>query len=181
MNTEESFKVRRRMMFAKGDDLYFFAYNLLIALTDLGCNTESKSFIDYRKLSFLIDFVSDPRLTAQIVEAKALGGTLNSTDRHELTLAYSRGASRQNSVLRLISALERKGFVTIVRSTRHTGFDLYLQKDRLPAGFLEDELYDLEKQNLAKLRSLFPQLRVMKLSTLLQQLFSDNGVEVWHA
>ncbi len=178
---DEALKVKKRIMFAKGDDLYFIAYNLLIILRELGCVSEDKQFVDYRKLSFLIDFIADPRLANLISERKQFTSVLGSGEKHDLSLAYSHATSRMHSVMRLICALESKGLLSIARSTRNTGFDLYLHEDKLPSGFLDDDIYNVERQNLDILRKVFPRLRTLKLDTMLQQLFTDNGVDAWHA
>lgn len=181
MNTEDTLKLKKRMMFIKSDDVYFIAYNILLLLADLGCNAASRPFKDYRKLSFLIDFISDPRLTAIIAEGKEHGLAPSSNDRHELSLAYSRGASRQHHVMRVICALETRRILTIERGTQHEGFDVHLNADALPSDFLPDDLYEVERQNIRTLRGISPQLRTLRLDTMLQQLFGANGVEVWHA
>jgi hypothetical protein len=181
MNTEETTQIKKRMMFAKGDDFYFIAYNVLLLLLDLGCDSSDKVFKDYRKLSYLVDFISNPLLIGIVAEGKEAGVARSSIDGHELSLAYSRGASRQHLVMRLLCALERKGLVGIERGTQQEGFDVFLRKNQLPSGFLDDQLYESERANIRTLRQLFPQLRIVKLKTLLQQLFAANGVEVWHA
>ena len=181
MNTEETTRLKKRMMFAKGDDFYFIAYNILLLLSDLGCDSANKVFKDYRKLSFLVDFISDPLLVGIVAESREAGVLPSSTDKHELSLAYSRGASRQHLVMRLICALETRGLLGIERGNQREGFDVFLHKDRLPGDFLNDELYEAERANIQTLRQLYPQVRMMKLTTLLQQLFTANGVEVWHA
>ena len=181
MNTEEAIRLKKRMMFAKGDDFYFITYNVLLLLSELGCDSANRVFKDYRKLSFLVDFESDPKLTEIVAESRDAGVVPSSGDRHELSLAYSRGTSRQHFVMRLVSAIETKGLLGIERGTQQEGFDVFLHKDQLPADFLNDQLYETECENIRTLRRLFPQLRMMKLKTMFQQLFESNGVEVWHA
>lgn len=181
MNTEETNRLKKRIMFAKGDDFYFITYNVLLLLSELGCDSAQRVFKDYRKFSFLVDFVSDPQLTEIVAESRDAGVTPSRGDRHELSLAYSRGTSRQHLVMRLICTLETKSLIGIERGTQKEGFDVFLHKEQLPDGFLNDALYESERENIRTLRGLFPQLRMMKLKTMLQQLFESNGVEVWHA
>ena len=181
MNAEETLKLKKRMMFIKGDDVYFIAYNILLLLADLNCNSNARPFKDYRKLSFLIDFISDPRLTAIVAESRSYNITPSSEDRHELSLAYSRGASRQHHVMRVICALETRDILSIERGTQNEGFDLYLRPGQIPENFLTDELYEVERQNTRTLRKLSPHLRTMRLDTMLQNLYGASGVEVWHA
>jgi hypothetical protein len=181
MNTEELGRLKKRMMFIKGDDFYFIAYNSLLLLSELECDSQQRLFKDHRKLSFLVDFVSDPRLSEIVALAKDENCVPSTIDTHGLTLAYSHGASRQHITMRIACALETKGIMGIERGTQKEGFDVYLNRDRLPADFLSDDLYEVERHNIHTLRRLLPQLRVMKLRTMLGQLFVRNGVDVWHA
>jgi len=168
-------------MFVKADDVYFIAYNLLISLYELKATSTSRPFRDYRKLSFLIDFVADPRLTAILQDSKRFGIPPNSEDRHELSVAYSRGASRMPHSMRVICALESRGILSIERGNQSEGFDLWLHVEKLPGGFLADELYEVERSNISTLRAMWPQLRIVRLDTMLQNFFGVNGVEAWHA
>jgi hypothetical protein len=181
MNTEEGRALKKRMMFVKGDDFYFIAYNAMLLLSELDCTSVNKTFVDHRKLSFLIDFVSDPSLIQMVYRRKHLSTTLSNGDRNELSHAYSRGASRQHLVMRLECVLETKGYFGIEKGTRQSGFDVYLHKEQLPERFLEDELYEVERQNVALIRKTIPKVRTMTLATMLQHLFQENGVEAWHA
>jgi len=49
---------KKRMMFIQGEDYNFLAYTLLIFLNEMGCHSEKTKFKDFRKIAYLIDFIS---------------------------------------------------------------------------------------------------------------------------
>ena len=50
---------RKRLLYETTEDIYFYMYNILLILNTFECISEEKSFQDYRKLSFLIDIISN--------------------------------------------------------------------------------------------------------------------------
>ena len=64
MVTENSESAKKRIMFIKGEDFNFLAYNILITLDSLKCHTAERAFVDHHKLRSYLDH---RRYTGRIV------------------------------------------------------------------------------------------------------------------
>ena len=102
------------MMFIMGEDYNFLAYNIFIILNGLGC-ISGKSFLkDHRKLSFLIDFVSDSKLLdvldKQIRNDKA---SLNEYDKDVLNQSFTNSVLRMKTINQLIYTLNNEELIDV--------------------------------------------------------------------
>lgn len=178
--TGRQLDAKKRMMFSKGDDFYFLTYNTLLLADALGCDSTDKPFQDHRKAAFLVSFIADPQLTSMALRRRATGRLLPTADRGELAKAYADGSARIHLLTRLVFAFEKKGLVRLQKSKRKQAIDFSLDRDNIPNDYLKNSMFSVEKGNITKLRSLLPQLRKSTLRVLLERLFEENGVEVWH-
>lgn len=177
MNKES---VKKRMMYSKGDDFYFLTYNLLVLASELKCFSQDKPFVDHRKAAFLVSFVSDPWLSQIVLRSNDAGRAPSNADRSELAKVYADGSTRIHLMTRLLFASERKGLLTLYPSKRQQAIDFSINRELLPEDFLGNPIFDVERANVTLLRKLMPQLRSSTLSNMLERLFVENGVQVWH-
>lgn len=173
--------VKKRMMFTAGDDFYFLMYNMLVLASEIKCYSFEKAFVDHRKVAFLIEFISNPWLTQLVAENKEKQQTLSVADRSELTKFYANGASRIHLITRLLFAAERKGLVVLHPGSRGASINFSLNSSAFPNSFLIDPIFEMERANVALLRGLVHNLRMATLNKVLERLFRENGVHVWHA
>ncbi len=171
--------VKKSIMFIKGEDFYFLAYNILVLLDVLNCIEDKRVFRDYRKLSYLIDFISDYKLNQIIRYYSTANKQLNPYDHELLTRAYSNALIRKNQILKLLHFLEKRKLVMLVRDKRNSTLNLYLKKDFREKKFLNSELFDSEKQNSILLKNLIPRLSSLKFDTLQNTLFEIYGIKTW--
>ena len=172
--------VKKRMMYTKGDDFYFLTYNMLVLASELQCFSEEKKFIDHRKVAFLVGLVSDPWLAQLVLDFKGPERTPSVADRSKLAKIYADGSARIHLMTRLLFASERKGIVSLYRGTRGDSIDFSLNSAALPDNFLNDPIFEMEKTNISILRKLMANLRVARLEKVLERVFVENGVHVWH-
>lgn len=177
MSNNALLEAKKRLMFVKGDDFYYLAYNTLILLHELGCS--SKPLKDHRKLAYVLDFVADPRLISILCRSRELMKRPNPRDRHELVRAYSDGAARVHLIARLVHAMEVRGLIQTERQSDTPAANLLLNSAAVPAAFFESDLYDQEKQNVIALQRIVPLLRTTTLQAMLRHLFTESGVHVW--
>ena len=52
---------KKRLMFIQKEDYNYLCYNLILLLDNLECNSEDQKFKDFRKVAYLIDFISSSR------------------------------------------------------------------------------------------------------------------------
>ena len=180
MTTEARESAKKRMMYSKGDDFYFLTYNLLVLGSELKCFSEDKVFVDHRKVAFLVGFVSNPWLTDLALRCKGPNTIPANVDRSELAKAYADGSARIHLMTRLLFASERKGLLTLYPGKRKHSIDFSINVASLPEGFLTNSIFEMEQENVSTLRKIMPQLRNSKLGSMLERLFVENGVQVWH-
>lgn len=178
MNLQPASENKKRLMFIKGEDFYFLTYNIIIILKTLGCTSEIKSFKDYRKLAFLIDFVSDWSLL-NILLAYPSGKYLNYRDKESLTRSYSSALVRMNEILKLLFALEKKGILGLIKNQTNGNLDVYLQKSAIPKDFFEADIFSLELNNANLLKRNFGRISSNKLETTLAAFYYNYGITKW--
>lgn len=176
MNKELSkTEIKKRLMFVKGEDFYYLTYNMILMLDHLGCYYGSRKFKDYRKLAFLVEFVSDYNL------ANILGNRegLNPIDRDLLTRTYSNGMIRQNQLIRLLFTLEKHNLVVLEKEKTTGTVSVSLKKESLPEGFFNSELFQPETNNMVSLTKNIQKLSLLTLEKMLQRLFDNYGLTRW--
>lgn len=172
----ETSTIKKSIMFSKGDDFYFLSYNILILLYGLKCFCGKRTFNDYRKLAFLIDFVSNRNLAQTLVKKGLL---LNPIDRELFTRAYANGLLRLNQIIRLLFTLEKKGFITLQRDAGRDIVDVCINEQAIPATFFQAELFKFELSNVSALNVTVKRITVLTLDTLLERLFENHGIKTW--
>ena len=99
---ENSNNVKKSLMFATGDDLYFVTYNILLMLKVLKCNGNPRKFTDFKKIAFLISFISNDNLISIVNSDFTL---LSKPDHLLLSKAYSDGLMRISQVKKVVLPL----------------------------------------------------------------------------
>lgn len=179
-DAKDALAAKRRIMFIKGEDLNFLAYNILVALDALKCTSPEKPLKDHNKLAYLVDLISSPTL-ATIVERRCrLQSKLASRDIHSLSTAYTNGAARKHFVARVLNSLKTRGYVATAPGEHDFDLDVWLRPDQLPSGFVTSDLYAPERANIELLKSVSKFLRSINFQTFLTKYFSDQGVRTWH-
>jgi hypothetical protein len=99
--------IKKKIMFSKGDDFYFLSYNIILILYGLDCFCGQRKFKDYRKLAFILDFISNRNLAKTLSQNTII---YNPLDRELFTRAYANGLLRLNEIIRLLFTLEKRGW-----------------------------------------------------------------------
>src|SRR5664280_1787964 len=113
MTTMEKEQARRRMHFVAGEDLYFLTYALLLVLDVFRCNSLERALNDYRKIAFVADFISSPRLTRGLTLWSEQPGRISREDQELLRAVHDRGVARIPLFFRLLYILEQRGLVSV--------------------------------------------------------------------
>lgn len=181
MTARDVLLAKKRMMFIKGEDYNFLAYNILLLIYELGCSLPSKPFKDHRKLSFLIDFISQPELASIVARGQRLGGQLSKRDTKSLASAYADGESRKHFIERVLYSLASNGKIRLTKEENLQCASVSLIKGTIPDSFFADDVFDVERENIARIRSISPQIRTCGLGAFLERFFRNQGVQVWHS
>jgi len=170
--------IKKRMMFLKGDDLYYLTYNILILLKELRCFSNERPFIDHNKLAFLVEFVADKQITS-IIAANSIKVDLSQSEKHILQSTYAEGIMRRHIITRLIFALNKRRIIGLSQGETASQIMLWITSDTLPEDFFKTDVYDAEISNISLFKQVLPKVRTMRLDTMLGKLFDRYGVSTW--
>jgi hypothetical protein len=162
-------------MYRSGEDFYLYCYSIFVILDSLGCNNQ-KHFRDYKKLAFLVNIINDEKTVYVICNSQ--DGQLNPRDQERLLDSYTDGLTCRSEILKLLFVLEKKGYVVLERGNAQE-IDVSLRKESLPSEFLTGGRFGFEYANIKKLSKKITKLSMLTLSTMLDKIYSQNGVKTW--
>jgi len=165
MNKFKQF-AKKRMMFIPTEDYNFLAYNLLIFLDELKCYSDKTKFQDFRKIAYLIDFISG-------------SADLDDYEKFELTDIYLKAQLKKKLLSHLIITLQNRGFLDISLNTTHRTIELWINKENIPKDFFDKEKFQREISNIKKLKKELKITKVSKLTKLVDAIFTNRGVSTW--
>lgn len=167
----------KRLNYLVGEDFYFLTYSILSAL-DAFSPREGSTFKDHRKLSHLVQLVSDDRLLS--ILSRYMGRNIeNAIDRELLFATFTRGEVHKREVYKLLFALEKRGYVTLFKAAKPEVLDVLLRHDQLPAEFLTSPIFEGERVNAHQLKKLLPRISTMTHETFVERIYSSRGLRVW--
>ena len=167
----------RRLNFLVGEDFYFLTYGILNAL-DAFTSNGGAPFKDHRKLSHLVQFISDERLVG-VLSRYAERRITNPIDRELLFSTFTRGELHKREVYKLLLALEKRGYVALKKAQRPEALDVLLNRDQLPEGFLGSTEFESERSNANRIRKLVPRLGALTHETFMDRVYTLKGLSVW--
>ena len=157
---------KKRMMFIPTEDYNFLAYNLLIFLDEMKCYNKETKFKDFRKIAYLIDFISS-------------SANLDDYELSELSNIYFKAQLKKKLLSHLIITLQNRGFLDISLNTTHRTIELWINKENIPKEFFDKQKFQREILNIKKLKQKFKITKVSKLTNLVDELFEKRGVLTW--
>lgn len=170
---DENIEIKRKLMFATSDDLYFCTYNVLILLHFLKCKGSPTKFKDYKKMAFLIQFVANDKLVLLLDKSEKLR---NETDMLLLSQAYTDGLLRINQIKRVLFVLEKNQFIQGSGKSLNT---IWLTDKYYDSDFFNKDTFEYEKNNILKLKTKIKRLTSIKTETFLDEVFLNHGVTTW--
>lgn len=178
----ETRQAKKNLMFLAGEDFYYFTYSILVILDLLGCK-EGRYFKDYRKLPFILDFISDNNLIYILKSSEAKGEAtnrqLNRLDKEYMFKSYATGTARRSEILKLLFTLERKGYVSLEKAGLQAAVNVSLNAESLPPEFLDRSMFEKEYRNAEQFRVIVKRLATLTLETMLKKIYDDKGVKTW--
>ena len=157
---------KKRLMFIPTEDYNFLAYNLLIFLDEMKCYNEKTKFKDFRKIAYLIDFISS-------------SANLDDYELSELSNIYFKAQLKKKLLSHLIITLQNRGFLDISLNTTHRTIELWINKENIPKDFFDKEKFQREISNIKKLKKELKITKVSKLTKLVDAIFTNRGVSTW--
>ena len=157
---------KKRMMFIQNEDYNFLTYNLLLLLNELDCTSELKKFNDFRRIAYLIEFISND---------------INIEDYSEIELSniYIRSQLKKKLLSHLIITLKHKKYLGIFLNETHKTLDIWIYKENIPSDFFDKKYFDKEIKNIKNIKK-YAKIRInQKLKSLVDNLYTDRGVQTW--
>ncbi|MFD2602646.1 hypothetical protein [Flavobacterium suzhouense] len=173
---EENDLTKRRMMFIKSEDYNFLTYNIFIILNGLNCVQGKSSLRDHRKISFLIDFISNGKLI-DIIERQLKNpkSKINEVDRELLSQSFTDSLLRIRTINQLIFTLANEGFI-VVTDRKLDKLNICLDRKLIGKEFLKGEIFKIERSNINRLKALVQRISILDISTMLSSLYYNNGI-----
>ena len=167
-------------MFIKDEDYYFLTYNILIILDYFKCYSVENLFKDYRKLPYLIEFLSSDK-SVEIYEKvfETEGKTISIFDYEHLLKVYTKSKFMQGQIKRLLFSLDQNQLISIVKDTRFGSVSLLIKDKEKVKEILNDEMFRNEYQRIEKIKRAYSRLRSIKYTTFIEKVFKANGVGKW--
>lgn len=159
-------EAKKRIMFIQKEDYNFLTYNLLLLLKYLGATSKESKFQDYRKISYLIEFIST-------------NSNFNELTKEELAQIYSRSHLKKQLLSHLILILKNKSFIGIDVNHTRNSLDIWLIEENIPEYFFDRSLFIKEIENIKNIKSGLPRLKILTLKNVVETIFTDNRVITW--
>lgn len=164
--TKNRKSAKKRMMFIQREDYNFLTYNFLILLNELNCVSEVRKFNDFRKIAYLIEFISNNIDIEKYTEI-------------ELSNIYLRAQLKKKLLSHLILTLKNKQYLGISLNTTHRTLDVWINKEKIPDDFFNREYFFQEISNIQKLKKFARVSSRQTLKTMVDKLYKDRGVLTW--
>jgi len=167
----------RKLSHLSGEDYYYMTYLIILCLDGFAAKT-SRVFKDHRKLSYLIQIISDEKI-ADIIEGSIESTIENPRDRSLLYSSYSKGATHSKDVYKLILTLELKGFVEVIKTISPEIIDVKINNKNIPQDFFNKAVFEKELNSITKIKNIHKTIARVGLKTFVEKLYTDKGLRVW--
>jgi hypothetical protein len=157
---------KKRIMYIQGEDYNYLCYNLMIILSFYDCYSENKCFKDFRKIAYLIDFISNEKKYTEYSEG-------------ELTSIYSRAQVRKKLISHLLIVLKNKGLIDIGINHTHKTFNIWLVDSSELGLFVKNKKFEEEYRNLANFKRDVAGIKTATIKTMVDKIFKSKGVFTW--
>lgn len=171
-------EAKKRILFDKDKDACFLTYNILIILDFYKCYSSNCVFNDYRKLTYLIDFVSSDIL-ANIISKDTI---ITPKEKILLHNSYTNSSSRQNKLFLVIQSLRQKQIIDVSFDENNPlKSRLFLIDQDKIAPIIDKKIFKYEYNNLKNFNGskIIRGIKSYKLLTLLQQIYETKGIKIW--
>lgn len=178
-NESRKFKNKKRMMYIAGEDFYLYTYAVFNILHVLNCRSSESQFIDHRKLPFYIYIASNHSVADIYSRYKRRESEINQEDRKLLLDCYYNSLGKDKVIYRLITILEREGYLIVEKDSKSNSLNLYLSEDKRIDEFTSNELFKRERDNIGKVYGFYARGHTVKFETALNSLFYKFRVGNW--
>ena len=157
---------KKRLMFIQKEDYNFLTYNLLLLLKILQANSKESRFQDFRKIAYLIHFVSTQ-------------SNFNNLSKQELAIIYTKSHLKKQLLSHLVLILKNRNYLGVeVNSVRGT-LDIWIKEENISSDFFEGNIFEKEIKNILEIKKSLPRLKILLLKNVVDSIFTKNNVITW--
>jgi hypothetical protein len=167
----------RKLNHLSGEDYYYMTYLILLCLNSFAAKS-SRVFKDHRKLTYLIQIISN-RKTVDILDNYAETSIQNPLDKDLLYSSYSKGFIHSRDVYKLMSTLELKGYLEIIKTTNPEVLDIKVINKNIPKGFFDQNIFREELSNIEKVKVLNKSIPRIGFNTFIEKMYIEKGLRIW--
>lgn len=158
---------KKRLMFIQKEDYNYLAYSTILLLNSFDCTTEATRFRDFRKIAYLVDFVNE-------------GGIPQNFEQQKLADIYVKAQIKKKLMHHLVIILKNKNLINVSINQSSRTIDLWLNKDKIPPDFLNQQIFEKETQNVKDLRNAMTTgVRSITIAKLVEKIFKNNNILTW--
>ncbi|MDY3547431.1 hypothetical protein PG291_02290 [Riemerella anatipestifer] len=159
-------EAKKRLMFIQKEDYNFLTYNLLILLKTLQANSKESRFHDFRKIAYLIHFIStEPNF--------------NDLPKQELAIIYTKSHLKKQLLSHLVLILKNRNYLGVeVNSVRRT-LDIWIKEENISSDFFSGNLFEKEVRNAVDIKKSLPRLKILTLKNVVDSIFTKNNIITW--
>lgn len=159
-------EAKKRLMFIQKEDYNFLTYNIILILKHLDATSKKSKFQDFRKISYLVQFIST-------------NPNFKDYDKRELSEIYSKSHLKKQLLSHLILILKNKNYIGVDVNFYRNSLDIWLIEDNIPIDFFDKKLFNKEIENIRYIKSELPRLKILTLKTVVDSIFTKNKVITW--
>ncbi|WP_024296378.1 hypothetical protein [Lacrimispora indolis] len=167
---------KKRMMFVLDEDYYYVTLKILSTVFFIsGFN---KKFVDYKKLSFILEFCkSDYRL--RLYEKAVSDRSLNVFEHEELTTIYCNANLNDSMIQRVLYFLEKQGIIHMSKNDRFGCIDLELVKSKDLESLFDSNILASERSNINIIKNNMTRIGTYKFDSFISKIYGKNEVAKW--
>ncbi|MGF1769608.1 hypothetical protein L4D06_19765 [Enterovibrio makurazakiensis] len=169
----------KRMMYVSGEDFYVMTYVTLFLLNDLiGKKAKSKKFKDHRKISLLIQIISDSRLI-DLINRYENREVNNNNDRDFLFDSFANAGRKKVEVEKLLKVLDSEGYINLIRTNTVEVYDISLGDNAIPDALLNSDAFLDIREDVALVKSVIKRLNVLSYEKFIENVYKSRGINAW--
>lgn len=166
----------KRISFLSGEDFYFLTYLIMLCLSEFS-NSKGK-FKDHRKLSLLMQIISNPAAVSILIE-NTHREILNPIDKEFLFDVYVKSSLHQREVYKILRSLEKKELISLIRTNNIESFDIEIKDDATFRGFFETTVFDRELYYISLFKKSFQRINTLGLEGFISKFFENYVLKLW--
>lgn len=164
---------KKRMMFVLDEDYYYITLKILVILKGLGCY--KNSFVDYRKMAFIIEIIKDKE-NIRLYEKYMCNDEMDIFENEKMISIYCSGNIKSNSVKRVLFFLGKQEIVTLEKNDRFNCIDIILNRNEKIKKLLSDEVMNTDLDRVEIVKRYFTRVKSVKYETFIARIFGNGEV-----